>query len=83
MENIATERPSKKLDQRYAKYTVREVCGSHTYRLDVPPGRHDVFPTRLLRPVNTLLEGQVVTEPHLIGLRFNNEAEYRVDEIRD
>jgi hypothetical protein len=83
LENIATERPSKKLDQRYAKYTVREVCGSHTYRLDVPSGRHDVFPTRLLRPVHAPLEGQVVTEPHPVGLLVNDEAEYGVDEIRD
>ncbi len=46
-------------------------------------GRHNVFLTQLLRLINTLLEGQVVTELHLIGLWFNNEAEYRVDEIRD
>jgi hypothetical protein len=83
LENIATERPSKKLDQRYAKYTVREVYGSHTYRLDVPPGRYDVFPTRLLRPVNKPLDGQIVTEPHPVGLRVDGEVEYGVDEIRD
>jgi transposase InsO family protein len=83
LENIATERPSKKLDQRYAKYTVLEVCGSHTYRLDVPAGRHNVFPTRLLRPVSKPLEGQVVTESQPIGLRVEGEVEYGVDEIRD
>ena len=83
LENIATERPSKKLDQRYAKYTVQEVCGSHTYRLDVPPGRHNVFPTRLLRPVNKPLDGQIVKEPQPVGLRVGKEVEYGVDEILD
>jgi hypothetical protein len=31
LENIKTDRPSKKLDQRYGKFIVQEVCGSHTY----------------------------------------------------
>jgi hypothetical protein len=64
LQNIKTDRPSKKLDQRYAKYTVLEVCGSHTYRLDVPPGIYNVFPTRLLRPARSKpLPGQVLHEP--------------------
>lgn len=85
LENIATDRLSKKLDQRYAKYTVQEVCGSHTYRLDVPPGIHNVFPTRLLKPVKEPLEGQIVSEPHPVGLQVEveGEVEYGVDEIRD
>jgi hypothetical protein len=51
LENITTDRPSKKLDAKYAKYTVTEVIGSHSYRLDTPPGIHNVFYIRLLKPV--------------------------------
>jgi hypothetical protein len=66
MENIKTDRPYKKLDQRYMKFTIREVCGLHTYRLGIPPGVHNVFPTWLLHPVsgNPLL-GQIIREPQL------------------
>ena len=49
----------------------------------MPAGRHNVFPTRLLRPVSKPLEGQVVTESQPVGLRVNREVEYGVDEIRD
>ena len=46
-------------------------------------GHHNVFLTQLLRLVYVLLEGQVMTKLHLVGLLVNDEAEYRVDEIRD
>jgi hypothetical protein len=82
LENIKTDRPSKKLDQRYAKYTVREVCGSHTYKLDVPPGIHNVFPARLLRPVaSNPLSGQVLKEPQPPGIVEGDDVEYEVEEI--
>ena len=83
LKNIATERPGKKLDYRYAKYTVLEVCGSYTYRLDVPLGRHNVFPTRLLRPVSEPLEGQTLTKSQPARLRVDREVKYGVVEIRD
>jgi hypothetical protein len=53
LENISTDRPSKKLDAKYAKYTVTEVIGSHNYKLDTPLGIHSVFYTRLLKLVQT------------------------------
>jgi hypothetical protein len=82
LENIKTLRPSKKLDQRYGKFTVQEVCGSHTYRLDTPPGIYNVFPTRLLRPANTTpLPGQVVKEPQPLGIVVDDKVEYDVEEI--
>ncbi len=60
------------------------MCGSHTYRLDVPPGIHDVFPTRLLRPVRSdPLPGQVVREPQPPGIVVDKEVEYEVEEILD
>ena len=84
LENIRTDRPCKKLDQRHAKYTVLEVCGSHTYRLDVPPGIYDIFPTRLLRPAqDNPLPGQVVSEPQQPGVVTDGELEYGVEEILD
>jgi len=49
LENIRTDRPSKKLDARHAKFTVTEVVGSHSYRLDTPPGIQNVFHSKLLR----------------------------------
>jgi hypothetical protein len=49
LENIKTDRPTKKLDAKYAKYTILEALGSHSFRLDTPPGIHDVFHSRLLK----------------------------------
>jgi transposase InsO family protein len=82
LENIKTDRPSKKLDQRHALYTILEVMGSHTYRLNTPPGIHNVFHTKLLRPVTSEpLPGQVVHETQPPGLEVNNQVEYDVEEI--
>lgn len=86
LEHIRTNRPSKKLDQRYAKYTVTEVLGSHNYRLDTPPGIHNVFHTRRLRPVsNDPLPGQVSYDTHLPGIVVEDEEspEYEVESILD
>lgn len=49
LKNIVTDRPSKKLDWLHAKYTVTELIGSHSCRLNTPPGRHDVYHVSLLR----------------------------------
>ncbi len=51
--------------------------------MDVLIGHYDVFLTQLLRLVYAPLEGQVITKLYLVGLLVNDEAEYRVDEIRD
>jgi hypothetical protein len=84
LENIATDRPSKKLDAKYAKYTITDVVGSHSYRLDTPPGIHDVFHTRLLKPVATKpLTGQVIHEPQPPALLVDGEEEYEIEEILD
>lgn len=40
-----------------------EVIGSHSYRLDTPPGIHNVFHSRLLRPARSSpLPGQIIEE---------------------
>lgn len=82
LENIITDRLSKKLDAKYAKYTVTEVISSHSYRLDILPGIHDVFHTRLLKPATTNpLPGQVLYKPQSPALRINDDDEYGVNEI--
>jgi hypothetical protein len=84
LENIATDRPSKKLDAKYTKYTVTEVVGSYSYRLNTPPGIHNVFYIRLLKPVKSSpLPGQVIHKPQPPILQVDGEEEYKVDEILD
>ena len=48
LRNIRTERPSKKLGSRQAKFTVLEKIGSHAYRLNTLNTIHNVFHTALL-----------------------------------
>ena len=86
LENVTTDRPSKKLDAKYAKYTVTEVISSHNYRLDTPLGIHDVFHTRLLKPAKSNpLPGQVTHEPQPPALMIDIDGEgmYEIDEILD
>jgi hypothetical protein len=84
LRNIKTDRPSKKLDARYAKYTVIEVLGSHSFRLNTPPGIHNVFHSDLLRysPEDPLPSQQVQdTQPP--ALEGYGDDVYEVEEIVD
>jgi hypothetical protein len=57
---------------------------SHSYKLDTPPGIHNVFYTRLLKPAKSSpLPGQVIHEPQPPALQVDGEEEYEVDEILD
>ena len=49
LKNVITDRLYKKLNWKNAKYTVLEVISSHNYRLDTPPGIHNVFHASLLK----------------------------------
>lgn len=53
LQNIRTNRPSKKLDSLKGKFTVIAPVVSHSYRLTTPPSTHNVFHTWLLRPAST------------------------------
>jgi hypothetical protein len=83
LKNIKTDRPSKKLDWRHAKYTVTRVIGSHTYELDVPPGIWNRFHVTLLRPAATNplpSQQQDDTQPPAI-ISDDGHAEWEVEEI--
>ena len=49
LKNVTTDRLYKKLDWKNAKYTVSKVISNHNYRLDTPPGIHNVFHASLLK----------------------------------
>ncbi|KAF4614379.1 hypothetical protein G7Y89_g15358 [Cudoniella acicularis] len=70
LKNIRTDRPSKTLDVRNAKYTVIEVIGSYSYRLDTPPGISNVFYSQLLRLAND--------DPLLSQVRTDNQLAPRI-----
>jgi hypothetical protein len=82
--NIRTDRPTKKLDAKHAKFTVTEVIGSHSYRLDTPPGIEDVFHSQLLRPaamdpLPSQQQDDTQPLPQLVG----EDEEYEVEKIVD
>lgn len=83
LQNIATDRPSRTLDHRAAQFTVLEPVGSHSYRLDTPPGIHDVFHTSLLRPAaRDPLPSQTIHEPQPPAiLGEDDEPEWEIDNI--
>jgi hypothetical protein len=84
LENIKTSRPSKKLDAKYAKFTVRKAIGSHSYKLNTSPGVHNVFHSRLLRPVKEkTLPGQVVADAHPLTQMVDKDLKYTIDKILD
>ncbi|QSS72061.1 hypothetical protein I7I50_03115 [Histoplasma capsulatum G186AR] len=85
LKNIKTDRPSRTLDYRHAKYTVTEVLGTHDYRLNTPPGIHDVFHTNLLRPAaEDPFPSQKTSNwqpPAIVG--EDNELEWEIEAILD
>ena len=59
-----------------------EVCNSHTYKLDVPPGIHPVFHASLLkRDTNDPLPSQTTTHNEPGPTLVEGQAEYNVEEV--
>ena len=52
LRNIRTTRPKKKLAELHGQFRVTGIINGNAYRLDTPPGIHNVFPVSLLRPVS-------------------------------
>jgi hypothetical protein len=82
LRNVRTTRPSKKLDWKNAKYTVTEVIGSHSYRLNTPTGIHNGFHSSLLRAASTdPLDSQVTDDSQPGPILIGDEEEYEVERI--
>jgi hypothetical protein len=82
LRNVKTDRKSKKLDSKNAKYTVTKVIGSHSFELDVPKGIHPVFHSKLLRPAaSDPFPSQVQSDYQPPGRILNDESMYDVEKI--
>ena len=82
LKNVRTTRSSKKLDWKNAKYTVTKIIGSHSYRLDTPPGIHNVFHSDLLHAASTdPLDSQVTDDSQPGPVIVGDEEEYEVESI--
>jgi len=83
LSNIRTKRANKKLDWKNGKFTVIEVIGSHNYRLNTPPGIHNVFHTRLLKPAATdPLDSQVTDDIQPEAIEIDGDQEWEIEEIQ-
>lgn len=82
LQNVRTNRPSKKLDWKHAKFTVVKVVGSHSYQLDTPPGIHNVFHSNLLRLAATdPLPSQSSDDSQPPAVVIDGQEEYSVERI--
>jgi len=86
--NIKTDRPIKKFDHKFfGRYKIKEVLGSHTYRLDLPfehDKLNDSFHTNLLRPAPTdPLPGQRNPPPPPVAIDANGEKLWAIEAILD
>lgn len=86
--NIVTDRPMKKLDHKYlGPYKIKEVQGSHNYRLDLPHEMrsiHNSFHTSLLRPCPIdPYPGQTNPPPPPIAIDEYGEKIWAIDSILD
>lgn len=84
LKNVRTDRPSKKLDDRSAKFTITEVVGPHSYRLDIPGRVHNVFNVDLLRPAGLdPLPSQVQDDYQPPPIQVDGEDRWLIETILD
>ena len=80
--HFKTQRANKKLDWKNAKYTVIELIGTHSVRLDTPPGPHNVFHIDRLRlAASDPLPSQPQDDIQPEAIIVDGELEWAVDEI--
>jgi RNase H-like domain found in reverse transcriptase/Reverse transcriptase (RNA-dependent DNA polymerase)/Integrase zinc binding domain/Integrase core domain/Chromo (CHRromatin Organisation MOdifier) domain/Aspartyl protease len=83
--NLRTQRPSKKLDWKFAgKYTIRRKVSPYAYELELPAEMkiHPTFHVNLLLPSKHDPIGRQVPEPPPMVIE-NGEGPYFVDSIDD
>jgi hypothetical protein len=84
LKNIRTDRPSKKLEDRATKFTITEVVGPYSYRLDLPYGVHNVFNVDLLRPAaSDPFPSQIQTDDQPPPVLVDDEEEWVIERIED
>lgn len=84
LKNVRTDRPSKKLDWKNAKYTVQEMVGTHSVRLDTPLGIHPVFHVDLLHLASDdPFPSQPSDDQQPPAVLVDGEQEYEVERIVD
>ena len=84
--NIRTTRRSKKLDAKYIKYTITGKVSTHAYRLDTPPGIHNVFHVdKLLSAASDPLPSQRTTDYQPLAkiVGEDQSEEYEIEKILD
>jgi hypothetical protein len=82
LKNIKTDRPSKKLDWKNAKYEILELVASHAVRLNTPPGLHPVFHVDLLRLAgNDPLPSQTTDDAQPSAVMVDEEEEFTIEKI--
>ena len=83
--NIRTERPSRKLENKFlGPYKVTRAIGTHAYEIDIPNTmrNHRTFPVSLLYPAaNDPLPGQ--TTPPPLPVIVDGEENWEVKEVLD
>lgn len=84
LRNIRTDRPSKKLDARNAKYEVVEKVSPYAYRLNTPGDIHPVFHVDKLRPATeNPFPSQRNDDYQPPGELIDGEVEWEVEDIVD
>lgn len=84
LENIKTDRPTKKLDTKYTKYIILEAIGSYNFCLDILLEIYNIFFNKFLKlavtdPFPSQQQDDTQKGPTLVG----DQEKYEIKEILD